>query len=164
MVLQERFGSCGRWEPLKGQWRDMEKSGSPTGGGDRGVWAVAIPDPWRGLGAPHRPQGSPQESDREQGSGPFSEGIQTHHAPPRHQQEKPLSVVHTHRRGPGVRGTCVTAPVTPGPLQPQDLAIVNRRGLISSLLTRPGCWGWTLAWWAASTGTWRNHPPCPPPC
>lgn len=131
-----------------------------------GVWAIPILDPWRGLGASQRPQGSLQEFNREQGSGSFSEGIQAHHATMAPTREAIVSGVRLQERDTGVRGTRVTTPVTPSPLQPQDLAIVNRHGLISSLLTRSGSWGWMLAWWAASTGTmcssWRNHPPDPP--
>lgn len=46
--------------------------------------------------------------------------------------------------GQGVWGTRVTTLVTPSPVQPRGLAIVNRQGLISSLLTGTGagggCW------------------------
>ena len=66
---------------------------------------------------------------------------------------------HTHVH------TSATAPVTPSKWQPQDLAIVNRPGLISSLLTRSAGRGRILGWWATTSGTIHssqtNHPPAP---
>lgn len=50
----------------------------------------------------------------------------------------------------GAGGTRATAPVTQSKWQPQDLAIVNRPDLISSLLTRSAGQGRTPGWWATT--------------
>lgn len=186
VVLGERFGA---WRVFGSYRRDLglEGDGNPSND-SAGIWEngalqqeegtgvcgrlpYPIHDPLhpcRGLGAPQRPQVSLQEINREQGRGSFSEEIQAHHATNKRSHCQGCTPAGG---GQGVWGTRVTTLVTPSPLQPQDLAIVNRHGLISSLLTRSGSWRWMPGWWAASTGTicsyWTNHPPdppCPPQC
>lgn len=64
----------------------------------------------------------------------------------------------------GAGGTRATTPVTQSKWQPQDLAIVNRPDLISSLLTRSAGQGRTPGWWATTRtihSSQRNSPPGP---
>lgn len=165
VVLGERFGA---WSVFGSYRRDLsvDRDGNPQMTVE-GYGKMGLPDrrrkwvngklpsltPCCGLGGPRG------HSRNSTGSRETVHSVREF----RHTMPPTREAIVSEGEGQGVWGTRVTTLVTPGPLQPQDLAIVNCQGLISSLLTRSGSWGWTLGWWAASTGTvcspWRKHPP-----